>query len=99
MPLKLTDSEISRSLSSLPGWTCKDHSLVKRFSFKTYMDGIRFVEMVAVDAEARDHHPDLLVKYGEVTAFLTTHSAEGITFLDLESAKAIDSIAAVLTNG
>lgn len=99
MPVKMTDSEIDRSLPELPGWACKEQSLVKRFSFKTYMDGIRFVEMVAVDAEAKDHHPDLLVKYGEVTAFLSTHSAGGVTFRDVESAKAIDSIAAILAKG
>ena len=63
------------------------------------MDGIRFVEMVAIDAEARDHHPDLLVRHDDVTAFLCTHSVGGITFRDLESAKAIDSIAAILSNG
>jgi 4a-hydroxytetrahydrobiopterin dehydratase len=99
MPAKLTDSEIASSLPGLPGWTCKELNLVKRFSFKTYMEGIRFVEMVAVDAEARDHHPDLLVRHGDVTAFLSTHSEGGITFRDLESAKAIDSISAILAKG
>lgn len=99
MPAKLTDSEIDRSLADLPGWACKEQSLVKRFSFKSYMDGIRFVEMVAIDAEARDHHPDLLVRHDDVTAFLCTHSAGGVTFRDLESAKAIDSIAVILANG
>ena len=99
MPAKLTESEIARALPDLPGWACKEESMLKRFSFSSYMDGIRFVEMVAIDAEARDHHPDLLVRHGEVTAFLSTHSAGGITFRDLESAKAIDSIAAILLKG
>ena len=99
MPVKMTDFEIARSLPGLPGWARKEQSLVKRFSFKSYMDGIRFVEMVAVDAEARDHHPDLLVRHDDVTAFLSTHSAGGVTFRDLDAAKAIDSIAAILLNG
>jgi len=93
MPSKLTESEITRSLRDLPGWEFHEESLIKRFPFKCYMDGIRFVEMVAIDAESRDHHPDLLVRHDEVTVFLSTHSAEGVTFRDLDSAKSIDSIA------
>ena len=62
----LTESEIRDALESLPGWTTKDGRLVKRLPFTTYMDGIRFVEAVAIDAEAQDHHPDLLVRYRDV---------------------------------
>lgn len=99
MPSKLTEPEIARSLRDLPGWAFKEESLIKRFSFKSYMDGIRFVEMVAIDSEARDHHPDLLVRHDDVTVFLSTHSAEGVTLRDFDSAKSIDSIAALLLNG
>jgi 4a-hydroxytetrahydrobiopterin dehydratase len=96
MLTKSTEREIAEALERLPGWTCKDGSLVGRYSFKTYMDGIRFVEMVAVDAEAKDHHPDLLVRYSDVTVFLKTHSADGVTGKDLDSATGISAIAAML---
>lgn len=96
MPSKLTESEVTRSLLDLPGWEFKEDSLIKRFSFKLYMDGIRFVEMVAIDAEARDHHPGLLIRHDDVTVFLSTHSAGGVTLRDLDSAKSIDSIAALI---
>ncbi len=96
MSSKLTESEITRSLRDLPGWDFKEENLIKRFSFKAYMDGIRFVEMVAIDAEARDHHPDLLVKHDDVTVFLSTHSAGGITLRDLDSAKSIDATATLI---
>ena len=56
------------------------------------MDGIRFVETLAIDAEARDHHPDLLVRYSDVTVFLSTHSADGVTAKDLESAREAERI-------
>jgi 4a-hydroxytetrahydrobiopterin dehydratase len=93
MPAKLSDHELQAALSSLPGWTLREGSLVKRFLFATYMDGIRFVEAIAVDAEARDHHPDLLVRYGDVTVFLRTHSAEAVTAKDVESARSAETIA------
>ncbi len=95
MPAKLTDDEIRKALPGLPGWAYRDGSLVKRFPFPTYMDGIRFVEALAVDAEAKDHHPDLLVRYSDVTVFLRTHSSDGVTAKDLESAREADRIAAL----
>ena len=99
MPSRLTESELASSLDGLPGWAFKEESLFKRFSFSSYMGCIRFVEMLAVDAEARDHHPDLLVRHDDVTVFLSTHSAEGVTARDLESAKSADAIAALILNG
>lgn len=92
MSPKLTDDEIRRALPSLPGWAYREGSLMKRFPFPTYMDGIRFVEALAIDAEARDHHPDLLVRYSDVTVFLRTHSADGVTAKDLESAREAERI-------
>ncbi len=93
MPNKMTEKEIDAALSGLPGWSVQEGSLVRRFPFHSYMDGIRFVEMVAVAAEARDHHPDLLVRYSDVTVFLRTHSADGLTARDVDSAKDISRIA------
>jgi len=96
LPTKLTEAEIQEALITLPGWSYREGSLVKRFPFRAYMDGIRFVETIAVDSEARDHHPDLLVRYSDVTVFLSTHSAAGITARDLESARAADAIAVAM---
>ncbi len=96
MPTLLTDGEIKEALGKLSGWGLQEGCLVKRFLFESYMDGIRFVEMAAVDAESRDHHPDLLVRYQDVTVFLSTHSAGGVTRLDVDSAGAIDRLAATL---
>lgn len=97
MPSPLTDAELQAALPHLPHWSVQKDCLVKRFPFPTYMEGIRFVEGVAVDAEARDHHPDMLVRYQDVTVFLTTHLAGGITPKDLDSARAIDALAASLS--
>lgn len=97
MSALLTESQISEALKRLEGWSHKDKALVRRFQFKTYMDGIRFVELVAVEAEARDHHPDILVRYCEVVGFLSTHSSDGVTQRDVDLAKAIDAIYAKLT--
>ena len=92
MSALLTESQIEEALKTCAGWAHKDKALQKRFKFETYMEGIRFVEMVAVEAEARDHHPDLLIRYGEVVAILSTHSVGGVTYDDVTLAQAIDKI-------
>jgi 4a-hydroxytetrahydrobiopterin dehydratase len=91
----LTDAQIQKALATLPGWRQESKCLMKKFPFGTYMDGIRFVETVAIDAESRDHHPDLLVRYGDITVFLTTHSAEGITEKDVDSARSVERLASL----
>jgi 4a-hydroxytetrahydrobiopterin dehydratase len=91
----LNDTQIQEALATLPGWRRESNCLTKKFPFSTYMDGIRFVETVAIDAEARDHHPDLLVRYGDITVFLTTHSSDGITEKDVESARSVERLAAL----
>ena len=95
MSALLTPAEVQESLDGLAHWAHREGALVKRYRFATYMDGIRFVELVAAEAESRDHHPDLLVGYREVTAFLSTHSVGGVTRLDVDLARAIEKIAAV----
>ena len=93
MTLALTESEIAGELASLPGWRYENGAISRRFNFKRYMAGIEFVEAVAVEAEAQDHHPDLLVKYADVTVFCATHSQGGVTERDLALARAVDKIA------
>jgi 4a-hydroxytetrahydrobiopterin dehydratase len=96
MPALLTENQIRDALRDLPGWIWKDGAFQKRFTFPTYMDGVRFVEALAIEAEARDHHPDIVLKYQEVTVFLSTHSARGVTQRDADAAKAVEK---VLTSG
>ena len=47
-----------------------------------------FVVRVGFDAEAADHHPDILISnYKKVTLTFTTHSAGGLTEKDFEGAR------------
>ena len=90
---KISDIEIQRELGSLPGWARKGDSLVKTFTFAKFMDGIGFVDRVAVAAEKMQHHPDLDIRYTKIGVTLSTHSAGGITGLDLQLAREMDSLA------
>jgi 4a-hydroxytetrahydrobiopterin dehydratase len=90
---KLSDIEIQRELGTLNGWTRKGESLVKTFTFATFMSGIGFVDRVAVAAEKMDHHPDLDIRYTKIGVTLSTHSAGGITGNDVALAREMDRLA------
>ena len=94
MPEKLSDIAIQRAISALNGWSRRGDTVTKTFQFKAFMDGIAFVQRAAVAADAMDHHPDIDIRYTKVTCTLSTHSAGGITQLDLDLAAQIEQLGA-----
>ena len=91
---KLTEAEIAKALERLEGWERDGQSIRKLCTFKTFADGIRFVDRVAVEADAADHHPDIDIRYTTVVITLSTHSAGGLTSRDVALAQAIDGLGA-----
>ena len=55
-------------------------------------DALDFVNRVGVLAEAADHHPDITFGWGYAELELTTHDRGGITDVDVELAKRIDTL-------
>jgi len=90
---KLTEPEIRQALAGLKGWAREGDVIVKRYTFKAFADGIRFVDRVAVAADRADHHPDIDIRWTTVTMALTTHSAGGLTRKDFALAAEIDGLA------
>jgi 4a-hydroxytetrahydrobiopterin dehydratase len=90
---KLTDAEVVAGLAKLPGWAREGDAIVKRYTFKKFADGIRFVDRVAVAADAADHHPDIDIRYTTVTMALSTHSEGGVTAKDVKMAGEIERLA------
>jgi len=72
----------------------KDHQgrLNKVFTFKNYRQGFAFVSQVAMLAEKKNHHPEIILDYGKVTISLISHDVQKITERDLELATQIDKI-------
>ncbi len=90
---KLTSGEVAERLKGLPGWEPRENAIAKRFRFKEFMDGIRFVNRVAEIAEAADHHPDILINYTRITFTCSTHSEGGVTEKDFKLARQIEDAA------
>jgi len=93
MATKLSDLEIKRALGALPGWVRKGNAVAKTYSFARFADGIQFVARVAELADSMNHHPDIDIRYTNVTFSLSSHDAGGITRRDLDLAEAIEKAA------
>jgi 4a-hydroxytetrahydrobiopterin dehydratase len=91
---KLSDLEIQRALGRLAGWARRGDTLTKTYTFGSFADGIGFVTRVAKAADARNHHPDIDIRYTKITCILSTHDAGGVTSADLELAEEIERAAA-----
>lgn len=93
MATKLDEAVIRSALEDLPGWALVEGRLEKNYIFDTYAEGVAFAVKVALYAEKTDHHPDSLeIMWGKVRVAYVTHSAGGITRLDLEAAARIDTL-------
>lgn len=89
MSQKLSAEEIKAALAELGGWTLQDEVLVWQKGFGSFSEAFAFVARTALLAEKRDHHPDILLSYTQVTLRLTSHDAGGLTARDVGFARAV----------
>ncbi len=89
---KLTPSELETAIAQLSGWKLLKDKLNKSFKFKNFVEAFGFMTKVAIVAEKMDHHPVLFNVYSSVVIDLTTHDADGISTLDIDLAKKIDTL-------
>ena len=90
----LTDQQVDAALPDLDGWERADGALRRSVKFASFLAGIDAVRRVAEHAEAKDHHPDIDIRWRTVTFALVTHSEGGITEKDVAMARDIDGIIA-----
>ena len=91
--MRLSTAEIGDRLERLEGWQQEGNAIRRQFTFDGFASAIAFVVRVGFDAEAADHHPDILVSsYKKVTLTFTTHSAGGLTEKDFEAAVAAERV-------
>ncbi len=85
----LEASEIEVALAELPGWIYADASLSLTAELPSFRDALAVVAAVGDEAEKRNHHPDIDIRWRTVTFSCSTHTAGGVTALDVELAKEI----------
>ena len=74
------------------GWEMADgrDAISKTFKFKSFRQAFAWMTETALWAEKLDHHPEWSNTYNEVIVTLQTHSAGGLTMLDIRLANQMD---------
>lgn len=77
------------------GWgAVPDRDAIRKiWNFRNFSEAWGFMSRAALMADKLNHHPDWTNRYNVVDVTLTTHSAKGLTQLDLDLAKAMDKLA------
>jgi 4a-hydroxytetrahydrobiopterin dehydratase len=84
---RLTEVEITEALARLPGWSREENVIRRQFTFRSFPDVLAFLVRLGFDAEAADHHPDVMISYRRLTLSYSTHSEGGITAKDITGAR------------
>ncbi|MFI6868582.1 4a-hydroxytetrahydrobiopterin dehydratase [Nocardia sp. NPDC050406] len=88
----LSQDDIAKALTDLPDWIHTGSSIARTVEAPSFLAGIELVRRVALAAEAANHHPDIDIRWRRVTFTVSTHSAGGITQLDVTLAHEIDRL-------
>lgn len=91
-PVPIRPQDLAIELLTIPHWTATGVCLVRVVEGDAFSQVVEWVVAVAAVAEDMDHHPDIDIRYRQVTWRLTTHAVGAITELDISLARAIDGI-------
>lgn len=86
----LSEKKIKSLLPHLKGWKYDGQKIYREVNFKAFSDVINVVERIAEIAEAKNHHPDLDIRYTMLRISLVTHDSNGVTENDMAMAKIIN---------
>lgn len=90
---KITTDEARARLQKLPGWALDGDAVTRQFTFGGFPEAVAFVVRLAFEAEAADHHPDILINYKRVRLTYSTHSEGGLTEKDFAGAQRATALA------
>jgi len=85
-------SKIGQLDKSTNDWENSNYKLKKTFKFKDFEESIDFVNKVAKISEKQKHHPDIIIKYGEVEISISDHDKGGVSDKCLKFVKAVDKM-------
>jgi 4a-hydroxytetrahydrobiopterin dehydratase len=93
-PQALSAEQVADALTGLPDWAGDTTGIHRRIRETSFLAAAERAVELAYIAEEMDHHPDVDIRYRTLTVFLVTHSADGVTELDLEFARQVDELLA-----
>ena len=90
----LDDVTVQTWLRTHDAWTQSGPEITRTVECASFPAAIELVQRIAAEAERRDHHPDIDIRWRTLTFTLSTHSAGGLTQMDLDLASEIDRLSA-----
>jgi 4a-hydroxytetrahydrobiopterin dehydratase len=92
---RLQPEDRRAALAGLAGWREVEgrEAIARTFTFADFNAAFGWMTRVALVAEKMNHHPEWRNVYRTVEVVLATHSAGGVTALDVEMAKAMNRLA------
>lgn len=86
----IAQEKLDEFCAAHPDWTVRDNTITGTFRFEDFAEALGFVTRVGVAAERIFHHPDIDIRWNQVTLSLTSHDVGGLTERDTELAAEID---------
>jgi 4a-hydroxytetrahydrobiopterin dehydratase len=89
---KLNPDQITVSMATVPDWKREGPGIFRTYTLSDFTAAIDFVNVVAKAAQKANHHPDIEVKWNQVTLRMTSHSEGGLTDKDFAMASKFDHL-------
>jgi 4a-hydroxytetrahydrobiopterin dehydratase len=90
----LSADDVAAAIGGLDNWSGDTSAISRTAALPSFPIAISVVSEVAIVAEELDHHPDMDIRWRNVTFVCATHSAGGVTDKDIVLARRIDEIVA-----
>ena len=91
-PPRLSPDELAAALYGLPLWSGDGEGIHRSVELPGFPDAVAALVRIAFVAEQLDHHPDVDLRWRTLHLTLVTHSAGGVTELDLQLARRVDEL-------
>ncbi|MDR9502252.1 MAG: 4a-hydroxytetrahydrobiopterin dehydratase [Desulfurivibrionaceae bacterium] len=92
----VTEKEKEEFLPQIPEWriveVAGEERLVRRYTFKNFLQALAFTNRVAEIAEEAGHHPALLTEWGSVEVSWWSHKIKGLHKNDFIMAAKTDAL-------
>tara|TARA_B100001059_G_scaffold99590_1_gene99175 strand:+ start:402 stop:746 length:345 start_codon:yes stop_codon:yes gene_type:complete len=92
----LSEQEIQELAPQIPSWMIHEEEGIKKlicsFAFSSYEDSVNFTNKVAKLAEEEDHHPEIVLEWGNVTVSWWSHKIKGLHKNDFICASKTDNL-------
>jgi 4a-hydroxytetrahydrobiopterin dehydratase len=91
-PPRLAPDQLTAALRDLPHWSGDVGGIHRSVELPSFRDAVAAIVSIADVAEEMDHHPDVDLRWRTLHLTVVTHSAGGVTDLDLQLARRIDTL-------